>query len=185
MPEVQTAKQLDDFQVQRRQAGFGDGFLAQPNNGFIHLLINFPDDFFDPCRMDAAIGNEPHHRFPCYLASHPIKTGLEQRAGGIIDQHRHSGRCLEGADIAALPPNDSPFDLIALQRDGGGGVLERVLAGIALDGDANDLPRFFFGFSIALNQSMGSRPKVPTTIHTGRTSVDSRPPVFSASGWLA
>ena len=44
-----------------------------------------------------------------------------------------------------------------MQRDGGGGVLERVLAGIALDGDANDLPRFFFGFGFGIVENVASQ----------------------------
>jgi hypothetical protein len=53
--KVEAAKDFEDFEVERREAGLGDGFVGEAKYSFVHLFVDLGDDFFDSAGMDAAI----------------------------------------------------------------------------------------------------------------------------------
>ena len=143
--EMQAAQQFDQFAMHGRQAQLHDRLLAGALDGLVHFLGNGRDDLLNAGGMDAAIQDEPFHGLAGDLAAHGIKTGKDDRAGGVVNEHRHAGGGLEGANVAAFAADDAAFHFLALDIDSGGGGFKTVLAGIALDGQADDLARLFFG----------------------------------------
>src|SRR5437899_6539275 len=70
---MKPAEQLHNFHVNWWQSGFGNRLLAQPQNILFHLLVDLRDYFFDPCRMNPSIRDQPHHCLASHLPSHRIK----------------------------------------------------------------------------------------------------------------
>src|SRR5205807_8189910 len=73
MAEMQAAQNFYNFLREGRQASPGNGAFAKTNDGFVHLLIHFGDDFLDARRVNAAISDQPLHRFAGYLAADGIE----------------------------------------------------------------------------------------------------------------
>ena len=77
-------------------------------------------------------------------------AGKHHGIGRVVNQHRHAGGGLEGADVAAFAADDAALDVVALEGDGGGGGFEGVLAGVTLDGDADDAAGLFLRARLGL-----------------------------------
>ena len=149
VPEMQPPEQLDDFHVHGGKPVFCTASSPSAEDGFVHFLRHLGHHFLDARRVNAAIQDQPLHGLARDFAAHGIKAGKHHRVGRVVNQHRDAGRRLEGADVAAVAADDAPLHLLAIDGDGGGGGLKGVLAGVTLDGHADDLPGLFLGAHLA------------------------------------
>ena len=94
--------------------------------------------------MDAAVLDQSRHRFARNFPAHGVETGNHHRARRVIHQDGDARGGFERADVAPFAADDAAFDFVVGQGEGGGGILEGVIAGVTLDGHADDLPRLFF-----------------------------------------
>ena len=154
VPETQPAQQLDDFHLHRRQPQLEDRLFAAAQNGFVHFLRNFGHDFLDARGMDAPVENQPLHGFTGNLAPHGIEAGQDDRVGRVVDEHGNTGGGFEGPNVSSLSADDAPFDVVSLQRHRGRGGFERVLARVALDGEADNTAGLVFGLQFCLLQNV-------------------------------
>src|SRR5438105_12121522 len=93
--------------------------------------------------MNAPVQDEPLHGFAGNLAAHRIVAGQHDRVGGVVNEHGDAGGRFEGANIASLPPDNSALDVVTLEGHGGGGGLECVFTGVALDRKTDNAARLF------------------------------------------
>ena len=106
-------------------------FLAHRLVGFfLHLL----DDFFDPRRVNAAVGDQPLDRLLRDLAAVGIEARQDDRARRVVDDEVDAGGELERADVAPFAADDAALEIVARQVDDRDGGFDRVLGGAALDG---------------------------------------------------
>src|SRR5262249_26177779 len=132
--EMEPAENFQNLEVQRRQAGFGDGLFGEAKDGFVHLLVDNGDNFLDATGMNSAIDDEALHGFASDFAADGIEAGKQNCAGGVVDEDGDAGSGFEGANVAPFAANDAAFDVVALKGNGGGGVFEGVFAGVTLNG---------------------------------------------------
>ena len=67
------------------------------------------------------------------------EAGHGDGLGGVVDDEVSAGKCLQGADVAALAANDAALHLIVGQGYDADGDLRHVVGGAALDGGGHDL----------------------------------------------
>src|ERR1043165_7282120 len=121
---MEAAENFQDFEVHRGEAGFGNGVIRKAKDGFVHLFVDFGDDFLDAAGMNAAIEDEALHGFARDLAAVGIEAGEQDGSGRIINQDGDASGSFESANVAAFAANVAPFDFVALESDGGSRVFE-------------------------------------------------------------
>ena len=95
------------------------------------------------------------------LAAHGIERGQNHRARRVVNQHGHPRGVFKRADVASIASDDPAFHVVTCQGDGGGGGLEGVLAGIALDGEANDAARLLLAGKLGGVRLLDNGPLFP------------------------
>ena len=130
--------------------------LLHPGARWFHPspALTLRDDFLDARGMNAAVLDQALHGFAGDFAADGVEAGKQHRAGSVIDEDGDAGGGFESADVPAFAADDAAFDFVALEGNGGGGVFEGVFAGVALDGDADDAARFFFGLDLGFFQDV-------------------------------
>ena len=143
----------------------------------LELLADLGRDLFDARRMDAAVLEKPLDGDARDLAAHRVERGQENRAGRVVDDDVDPGGHLEGADVAALAPDDPPLHLVRRQRDeadrGLDGLFEPHTLGRIDHQPARDPFRAFLGFfldpprelrGLAPASRPRSRPEAPPSL---------------------
>ncbi len=95
--------------------------------------------------MDAAIGDQPFQGKPGHLAAHRVEAGDDHGLRGVVDDQVDAGGRLDGADVAPFAADDPSLHLIGRQRHHTDGLLGHIVAGIALDGQGEDVLRLLVG----------------------------------------
>ncbi len=135
---AQVPEQLGELGVQARQPELIEGLLGRLAHGALDLGLRLGDHLFDARRVDAPVGDELLEREPRHLAPHRVEARDDDGLGRVVDDEVDAGRLLQGADVAALAADDAPLHLVVGQVHRGDGALLDVVAGVALDGDADD-----------------------------------------------
>src|SRR5437773_11177943 len=137
--------QLHELGVHALDARLIHRLLARLDDAGLDLGPALRDDFFDPPRVNAPVGDETLEREPTHLAPHGVEARDYDRVGRIVDDHVHAGSGLEGADVATFAADDASLHLVGREGDGGHGALGGVLGRDALDRDGEDLLRLAVG----------------------------------------
>ncbi len=116
--KLEAAQLLDDLLLQAGHTGVEGSPLALLHDQLLDVLPSLVHDLLDVRGMDTAVEHQSLHRPPCHFAAHRIEAGDGDRLGGVVHDHIHAGRFLEGADIASVAPDDPPFHLVRRQRHG-------------------------------------------------------------------
>src|ERR1051325_6172612 len=136
--ESEPAEDFDNLDIHGRQADALDGVFAGAEDALGHLLADLGHDLFDAGRMNAAVEDEPFHRFAADLAFDGVEAGEHDGVGGVVDEDGDAGGIFKGTDVAALAADDAALEFLVGQGDGGAGGLEGVFAGVTLNGQADD-----------------------------------------------
>ena len=116
--------------VQPELEGDRGAFLA---HRLVGLFLDLLDDFLDPRRVDAAVGDQPLDRLLRDLAAVGIEAGEDDRARRVVDDQVDAGGELERADVAPFAADDAALEIVARQVDDRDGRLDGVLRAAALD----------------------------------------------------
>src|SRR5690348_9870348 len=95
--------------------------------------------------MDAPIEDEPGQGEASHFAPHGIEAGKDNCLRCIVDDEIYAGSGLEGANVASLAANDTPFHFVVGQRYDRDNRLGYLVGGAALDGEGDDLARAAVG----------------------------------------
>src|SRR6266480_200659 len=142
--------QLYELRVHALDARLVHRLLARLDDPGLDLGPAFPDDLLDPPGVDAPVGDEALEREPTHLPSHRVEARDHDRVRRVVDDHVHPGGGLEGADVAAFPPDDASLHLVGGEGHGGHGALGGVLGRDPLDRDGEDLLRLAVGALLRL-----------------------------------
>jgi len=85
------------------------------------------------------------HCEPGDFASNRIEGRQDNGIGGVIDEDGDACGCFEGPDVAAFSADNAAFNFFVWEGDGCGIGFERMIAGVALNGVADNPPGFLFG----------------------------------------
>ncbi len=152
--EMELAQQFHDSRVHGRQAGPRDRLLALAHDGFVHFLRHFRHDFVNARRVDASVLNQPNHRFTRDRAADRVEGGQQHGAGRIVNQHGHASRIFKRANIPSLASDDAAFDVVPIERDGGGGVFKCLIARVALNRHGDDFAGLFLGARLRVIENL-------------------------------
>ena len=122
--------------------GFLHGLFAELLNVLLHFGLRFGHDFFDPRRMDAAVGNQLVQRHSGDFAAHGVEAADDDHARRVVDDHVDAGGLFEGADVAAFAADDAALHFVVGNIDRAGGRFGRVAGGVALNGGDQNFARF-------------------------------------------
>src|SRR5882672_9912055 len=111
--EAEAAEGLDDFRMDWSGTGSEHRLFTVADDGLVHFLTHFGDDFFDARRMDAPIKDEALHGFAGDLAPHRVEAGEDDGVGRVIDKDRDTRGRFEGADVAAFAADDAALQILA------------------------------------------------------------------------
>src|SRR5207248_5528054 len=78
------------------------------------------ENFFDPRRMNAAVGDELVQRLAGNLAADRIETADDDHAGRVVDDDIDARDLFERADIPPFAADDPAFHFVARNIDGAG-----------------------------------------------------------------
>ena len=122
-------------------AGFDDGPLAVLADLLLHLPPGLFHHLLNLGRMDTAVLDELFQGDAGNLPLHMVVAGKGNGLRGIVDNKVHTGKGLQGADVPALPADDTAFHFIAGQGHCRDGDLRHMVGGAALNGHGDNLPR--------------------------------------------
>ena len=151
---MEAAQQFDNSACMGARPSFMTASSPARWMDLVHFLRDLGHHFLDARGMDAPVQDQPFHGLAGDLAAHGIKAGKHHGAGSVVNEHGDAGGGLEGADVAAFAADDAAFHFLALDADGGGGGLKAMLAGVALDGQADDFARIFLGLVFGVVQDV-------------------------------
>src|SRR5438132_6057747 len=142
--------ELHELGVHALDARLVHRLLARLDDPGFDLGTTFSDDFFDPPRVDAPVGDESLERQPTHLTPHRVEARDHDRVGRVVDDHVDTGGGLEGADVPTFAPDDASLHLVGGESHGGHGALGGVLGRDPLDRDGEDLLRLAVGALLRL-----------------------------------
>ena len=149
-PEVQLAHGLGDLRVHAAEVGLHDGIFAVLDDLLVDLRANLLDDLLDPRRVHASVGNEPLEGLDGHGLADLVEARDDDHAGRVIDDDVHPGDPLDGADVAALAPDDPALHVVGGDGDGPDRGLGGVLGRVALHGHQGDFAGFVLGVELGL-----------------------------------
>src|SRR5262249_45223547 len=113
----------------------------------VHFGLRLADDLLDTARVDAPIHNQVRQRDSGDFAPNGVETRQYDRFRCIVNDEIYPGQRLEGADIAALPPDDAALHFVVRQRHDGDGRLRGLIYRAALNSVSDDAAGFALAFS--------------------------------------
>src|SRR2546430_16875397 len=91
--------------------------------------------------MSAAVLDKLGERQAVDLAPYRVEAGERHGIRCVVDDQVSPGHGFQRADVAALATDDAPLHLLVGDRDNRGRDLADRVAGVALDGDRENLAR--------------------------------------------
>src|SRR3972149_4079380 len=76
-------------------------------DGSVHLLAGLLHHLLDAGGVYAAVGEELGEGDAGDLSAYRVEAGEGGGVGGVVDDDVHAGDVLQGADVAALPADDT------------------------------------------------------------------------------
>ncbi len=145
---AQTTEGVDQLGMQIMDAGVEGGLFARLLNALVHQLHSLAVHLLDACRVNTPVSDEVLHRDAPDFAAHRVEAGDGDAFRGVVDNEVRARELLEGADVAALAPDDAALEVVGGNMDGGDGGLGRMIGGHALDGEAQDLAGLLVGLRL-------------------------------------
>ena len=136
---LELAEQAHELGVDAVNAAVEGGLLADLTDLDVKFLLALLDDVLNAGGMDTAVGNEALQGHLGDLALERRKGRQDDGLGGVVDDEVDAGGGFQGADVAAFAADDAALHFLGGQGHGGDGLLAHEIAGIALDGQGQDL----------------------------------------------
>ena len=136
-----------------------DGLLAGLLYVGLDLFLGLGGHLLDAGRVDAPVQYQPVQGDACDLPADGVEAGNRHGLRRIVDDEVDAGGLLEGADVAALAPDQPAFHLVVGQRHSGDGGLGDDLRGAALDGRGQYLLRPLAGLILELGLPLVQAPR--------------------------
>ena len=113
--------------------------LTRVQDLLVDLIPSFGVHLLDLRRMDATVGHQLGKRQAGDLAPHGVEAGEDHRLRRVVDDEVDAGQVLQGADVAALAPDDPALHVVRRQRDDRDGGVGHVAGGRPLDAHGQDV----------------------------------------------
>ena len=89
----------------------------------LKLFLDLRHDLFNTCRMDTSVHDKLMERKTCDLSSDRVESRKKNGIRSIVHYDFHTGSSLQGPDVTTFAADDSTFDIIVLDREGGDCIL--------------------------------------------------------------
>ena len=126
-------------------AQINNGPFADFNNLILDILAGFGNNFFDSCRVNAAILNEPVKRQAGYFPANRVESRNNDRFGGVVYNDFNTRCGFQSPYVAAFTPNYFPFYIVGLDIEHRHAVFDSMFGCGPLNGFDNDFFCLFGG----------------------------------------
>ncbi len=148
--EAEPAERLDDLRVHVVDSELVQDLLGSLHHALLDLGARLLHHLLDAPRMDASVLDETLERDAGRLTPHRIEGGEHHRLRRIVDDDVHTGRLLEGPNVATFASDDASLHLVGRKLDDGHRGLGRVVGREALNGEPDDLLGFAVRVTLCL-----------------------------------
>ena len=138
---MQPAQHVDEPFVQVLDIHLLGCFFPFAADELFDFLVGLADDFFDPRRMNAAVGDQLFQGLAGDFAADRIEPADDHHSGRVVDDHVHARPLFKRANVAAFAADDPPLHFVAGDIDGAGRAFRGVGRGVAVQGGEEHLPR--------------------------------------------
>ena len=139
-----------ELRVERLHAGVEAGLLAALGDVRLELGLGLVVGLLDPRGMDAAVLEQLLQRHAGDLAADAVEAGEDHRVRRVVDDEVDAGQVLEGADVAALAPDDAALHVVGGELDDADGRLGGMAGGEPLHDDGEDVADAPVGLPLGL-----------------------------------
>ncbi len=144
-PEPEPPQELDDFGVDIVEPQVEGRLLALVLHGDIQVFLDLFRDLLDARRVNAAVQDQTLNGKLGDLPAERVIAGKDHGLGRIVDDKIDAGGCLERADVPSLAADDPAFHFVVGQVHHRHSGLRHIVAGVPLNGEADDVLGFFVG----------------------------------------
>ena len=141
VPELQPADHPHQLGMKPGDPQLKAGLLPRLPNVLLDLLRDLLHRLLDPGRMDPPVLDQTLDGHPGDLPPDRIEPGEDDGLGGVVHDDVDPRRLLQGADVPALPPDDTTLHVVAGEIHHRDGRLGHVLGGNPADRPPDDLLR--------------------------------------------
>src|ERR1035438_7928046 len=99
----------------------------------LQLFFDLRHDFFNPRRVNPAIGNQLMQGKTRQLSTNRIKAGKDNGFRGIINNNFDTGSCLKSTNISSFTADDSTLNIIVINVENGNCIFNGMLCGNTLN----------------------------------------------------
>lgn len=124
--------------------------LPASDDLFFDLFLYFGNDFFDACRMDAAVRYQLVQRQTRDFTAYRIEARQDDRFRRVVDDDLDAGSGFQGPDVPSFAADDPAFHFVALDVEHRDRVFDGRFGSDALDRLYDDLFRFLVGAHLGL-----------------------------------
>ena len=142
--------QADQFGMEPVDAQVDRGALAGFDDLFFDLFLYFGNDFFDACRMDAAVRYQLVQRQTRDFTAYRIEARQDDRFRRVVDDDLDAGSGFQGPDVPSFAADDPAFHFVALDVEHRDRVFDGRFGSDALDRLYDDLFRLLVGAHLGL-----------------------------------
>ena len=117
--KLEPAEVLDQVRVHARHVRIDRGLFPRFGDGGVQLLSRLGHDLFDARWVDATVLDQLGERQPRHFPTDRVEGGKRHGVRGVVDDEIDARSRLQGADVAALPPDDAALRLLRGDGDDG------------------------------------------------------------------
>ena len=155
---LEPSEDRGQLRVERLHAGVEAGLLAALGDVRLELGLGLVVGLLDPRGMDAAVLEQLLQRHARDLAAHAVEAGEDHGVRRVVDDEVDAGQVLEGADVAALAPDDAALHVVGGELDDADGRLGGMAGGEPLHHDGEDVADAPVGLPLRLLLDRRGRP---------------------------
>ncbi len=123
---LQAPEQPDHLGMDVGDPHLRDGIFTRAPDPVLELAHRSLVDLLDPCGMDPPVLHQLLEGHPRRLAADGVEARQDHGLGGVVDDHVHPRRGLEGPDVASLAADDPTLHVLAREREDADGRLRRL-----------------------------------------------------------
>ena len=123
-----TSYEFHEFDVHTVDSKVNAGSLTGLEDFILKLFLDLSHDLFNTCRMDTSVHDKLMERKTCDFSSDRVEGRKKNRIRSIVHYDFHTGSSLQSPDVTTFATDDSTFDIIVLDREGGDRILNGSLS---------------------------------------------------------
>ncbi len=114
---MKSSEKRDQFRVEVEDLTLHGRLFAFFFNNSVDFFLCFFDEFFDFCRLNAAVGNQIFERKLGRYSAHRIERREGNRVRRVINDDFNSGSALKGLDVSPFLADNFPLNLVGGQSN--------------------------------------------------------------------